>query len=240
RLHPVWRATGTHGLLADGGVELLRLAGELLLGLSKQAEQFRPGLAGMGADLRGEAERQYRPLSPYAGVGYRVPPWTVALLGAHQTFSRDPLHLLLVRAAHINRLFVQVSGEIETSPRACRAALPRGRKHRQFHQRTVKRDRPIRLLNGVGDRAEADLVPAAALDLYLGEPAQHRLTALVLQCPRQQVRNLAGSDQAGVPACDHIPLVFGRRDHRAAAEPAKDLGDIGTAALSQSLQRPER
>jgi hypothetical protein len=146
----------------------------------------------------------------------------------------------LVRAAHIHRLFVQVNGKIETSPRACRAALPRDRKHRQFHQRTVKRDRPIRLLNGVGDRAEADLVPAAAPDLYLGEPAQHRLTALVLQGPRQQVRNLAGSDQAGVPACDHIPLVFGRRDHRAPAEPAKDLGDIGTAALSQSLQRPER
>lgn len=145
-----------------------------------------------------------------------------------------------MRVAHVRRLFVEVSGKIESSPRTGRAALTRRRKRRQFDQRTVICDWAVGLLNDIGDRAQADRVPAVALDLYLGWAAQHRLTGAALQCTRQQVRYLTGGDETGVPARDHFSMVSGRGDHRAPTEPAKNLGGIGAAAFSQFLQRPER
>jgi len=70
-----------------------------------------------------------------------------------------------------------------------------------------------------------------------GREALRRRGGRVPLAPRL-AQGRGGEGQPRTRSPNALPTT--RRDHRAPAEPAKDLGDIGTTALSQSLQRPER
>ena len=149
-------------VLRERAAEIIRAARESGRGLGQQPGAPHRVLPGR-REPRGQPAGQVRQRQPRGGVRKHPPPGRIAALRPGHPPPDHPVRLFPVRRAHPFPGIAQVGGELEAPAGTGRAAGPGIIRHGELDQRPVQLDRAERLLDEIGDRAEADRIPSPGL-----------------------------------------------------------------------------